>query len=226
MFPDGINRPLPVENQDTTQILTGKSGIRRLAGGAVAEGLDPLVLLHEFFLLSVAVGLPMTENQLSHYGEDGQVRMVDVGDKAPTARRARVSGILRVAQSTIDAIAGGTVPKGQPFEIARIAGITAAKKTSDLIPLCHPLRLSFVDIAITSSPKTSSIAVVSTVAASERTGVEMEAFVACTTALLTIYDMLKAIDHGMVLESIHLIEKSGGKTDWKITPHPDVNDDS
>ena len=91
----------------------------------------------------------------------------------------------------------------------------AAKKTSDLIPLCHPLSLNFVDVEIKSSQKDSSIEVVSTVAASERTGVEMEAFVACTTALLTIYDMLKAIDHSMVLERVHLIQKTGGKSDWK-----------
>lgn len=154
----------------------------------------------------------MPEKQPSHYDDQGRARMVDVGAKAATARRARARGRLRVSPQTMGAIADGTVPKGNPFEIARVAGITAAKKTADLIPLCHPLRLTFVDVEITPDESEGCIAVTATAAADERTGVEMEALTACTVALLTIYDMLKAIDRGMVIEAVQVIEKTGGQS--------------
>lgn len=150
----------------------------------------------------------------SHYDDQGRARMVDVGAKAATTRRAVARGRLRVSPETMAAIADGTVPKGNPFEIARVAGITAAKKTADLIPLCHPLRLTFVDVEITPDESGDAIAVTATASADERTGVEMEALTACSVALLTIYDMLKAIDRGMVIEAIQVIEKTGGRSDY------------
>ncbi len=157
----------------------------------------------------------MTPKQPSHYDDQGRARMVDVGEKAATTRRARARGRLRVSPETMKAIADGTVPKGNPFEIARVAGITAAKKTADLIPLCHPLRLTFVDVEITPDDAAGWIAVTATAAADERTGVEMEALIACNVALLTIYDMLKAIDRGMVIDDVRVIEKSGGQSNFK-----------
>ena len=144
--------------------------------------------------------------------------MVDISGKLPTLRRARAEGRIQVAQSTIHAVAQGEFPKGSPFEAARLAGIAAAKKTADLIPLCHPLRLNIVEVEIVQYPAENAIGVTTTVSADERTGVEMEALVACSVALLTIYDMLKAIDRGMVLTGIRLLEKSGGKSDFTTPP--------
>ncbi len=145
--------------------------------------------------------------------------MVDIGGKSPSRRTARADGELRIGPAAA-ALDQGTVPKGNPFEAARLAGIAAAKKTSDLIPLCHPLRLNVVDIDITRAPGEAVIRVAVSVSADERTGVEMEALTACSVALLVIYDMLKAIDKGMVLGPIRLIEKTGGKTDYTAPPAP------
>lgn len=146
--------------------------------------------------------------------------MVDVGDKIVTQRTAKAEGIISITTSVADAIRAGTVPKGNPFEAARLAGIIAAKKTHDLIPLCHPLRISAVDIRIEPGTAGESIRVETIVRADERTGVEMEALTACAVALLTIYDMLKAIDKGMVIGPIRLLEKSGGKSDFAVPPAP------
>jgi cyclic pyranopterin phosphate synthase len=156
----------------------------------------------------------MTDAELSHYDDQGRARMVDVGGKDPTIRHARATGRLDVSEETLSLIADGRIPKGDPFEIARVAGITAAKRTADLIPLCHPLRLTFIDVSIRTDPDGCCIRVESTVAAEDRTGVEMEALVACTTALLTVYDMLKAVDREMALQDVRLIEKTGGKSDY------------
>ena len=159
----------------------------------------------------------MPDQKPSHYDEEGRPRMVDVGGKNPTTRRARAEGHIGVSPETFAAIEDGRVPKGHPFEIARIAGIAAAKKTADLIPLCHPLRLTFIDVSVTPEPEASRIRVVATAAAEERTGVEMEALVACTTALLTIYDMLKALDRGMTISEVRLLDKSGGRSDSRAS---------
>ena len=142
-------------------------------------------------------------------------RMVNVGGKEPTRRRARAVGRLRVAPATLAALDAGALPKGNPFEAARIAGIGAAKKTAELIPLCHPLRLSYVDITVTAVPDTSAIEVHAVAEAHERTGVEMEALTACSVSLLTLYDMLKAIDATMTIEALRLVEKTGGKSDYR-----------
>ncbi len=162
----------------------------------------------------------MANRELSHYDESGKPKMVDVGGKETTTRRAKADGRIHVSAETFDAIAKRDFPKGDPFEIARIAGIAAAKKTADLIPLCHPLRLTFVDIEITPVPESGVLRVEATASAEERTGVEMEALVACTTALLTIYDMLKAIDKDMVISDVRLVEKTGGKSDYHADENP------
>jgi cyclic pyranopterin phosphate synthase len=155
----------------------------------------------------------MRDPSFSHYDDLGRPRMVDIGGKTATVRRAVAAGRIEVQPDTLKAVADGLVPKGHPFEIARIAGIAAAKKTADLIPLCHPLRLTFVDVSINSGKDGQSIDVLATAVAEEKTGVEMEALVACTTALLTIYDMLKAIDRTMTIGQVRLLEKSGGRSD-------------
>lgn len=162
----------------------------------------------------------MSELTPSHYDDAGRARMVDIGGKSPSRRTARAEGELRIGPATSAALDQGTVPKGNPFEAARLAGIAAAKKTSDLIPLCHPLRLNVVEIDITRAPGEAVIRVSVSVSADERTGVEMEALTACSVALLVIYDMLKAIDKGMVLGPIRLIEKTGGKSDYTAPPAP------
>lgn len=158
----------------------------------------------------------MPDPNFSHYDEHGRARMVDIGDKSVTSRRAVAGGRITVLPETLETISRGLVPKGPPFEIARIAGIAAAKKTADLIPLCHPLRLTFIDVSINPGEDGSSIEVTATASAEEKTGVEMEALVACTTALLTIYDMLKAVDKSMSISEVHLQEKTGGRSDAPI----------
>jgi len=157
----------------------------------------------------------MDNSPLSHFDDSGRARMVDVGGKAPTSRRARASGRLYLNAETFRLIESGQLPKGSPFEIARYAGITAAKRTADVIPLCHPLRLTFIDVEISPRQAHSYVEVLSTVIAEDRTGAEMEALVAATTALLTIYDMLKAVDQTMVIGDVRLLEKTGGKSDFK-----------
>lgn len=154
----------------------------------------------------------MTE--LTHLDEQGKARMVDVGGKAETRRVAVAGGRIRMSEAALAAIRDGSVPKGDVLAAARIAGIMAAKKTAELIPLCHPLALDAVsvDFAITDD----GVEVTASASLSGRTGVEMEALTAASIALLTIYDMAKAIDKGMVIESVRLLEKRGGKSgDWK-----------
>lgn len=162
----------------------------------------------------------MSELKPSHYDDAGRARMVDISGKPQTTRTARAAGEIRVGPAVLAALDQGTVPKGNPFEAARLAGIAAAKKTADLIQLCHPLRLNVVDIDIVRAPDEPVIRVTASVSADERTGVEMEALTACSVALLVIYDMLKAVDKGMVIGPIRLIEKSGGKSDYTVPPAP------
>ena len=137
--------------------------------------------------------------------------MVDVTPKPETARLARARATVRLREETRQTILGGGVAKGDVLGIARLAGITAAKRTADLIPLCHPLRLTAVGVDLAASPP-ERVEVVATVRAHDRTGVEMEALVAASTAALTVYDMCKAIDRWMSIEGLALIEKRGGKS--------------
>jgi cyclic pyranopterin phosphate synthase len=152
-------------------------------------------------------------NKLTHLDESGQARMVDIGGKAETRRIAVASGRIRMSAQALSAIRDGNTPKGDVLAAARIAGIMAAKKTAELIPLCHPLALDSVtlDFAI----EGDAVRATATASLSGRTGVEMEAMTACSIALLTIYDMAKAVDKAMVIESVRLLSKSGGKSgDW------------
>ena len=153
-------------------------------------------------------------NDLTHLDAQGKARMVDVGGKAETHRVAVAAGCIRMSGQALDAIRDGTVPKGDVLAAARIAGIMAAKKTADLIPLCHPLGLDAV--AIDFALLDDGVEVTATASLTARTGVEMEAMVAVSIALLTIYDMAKAVDKAMVIDAVRLIEKRGGKSgDWK-----------
>ena len=149
-------------------------------------------------------------NQLTHLDEQGQARMVDVGGKPQTARSATATGRIRMSPQALAAIREGSGPKGDVLAAARIAGIMAAKRTGDLIPLCHPLALDAVTVDFTFEE--AAIAVTARASLTGKTGVEMEAMTATSIALLTIYDMAKAIDKGMVVESVRLLEKTGGKS--------------
>ena len=147
---------------------------------------------------------------LTHVDEKGAVRMVDVTGKPVTHREATAGGAIHMNPETVRLIAGGDMPKGNVLETARIAGIMAAKRTSDLIPMCHPIAVTGVEIAF--EIEEARIAVRATVRVPDRTGVEMEALAAVSVALLTIYDMCKAVDRGMVLGDICLLRKSGGRS--------------
>ena len=159
---------------------------------------------------SVAKGIVMSE--LTHFDESGQAQMVDVGEKQVTERQATAQGRIIMKPETFRLITEGDVKKGDVLAVARLSGIMAAKRTSELIPLCHPLRLTSIKIDFTPKANTPEITILATVKANDRTGVEMEALVAVSTAALTIYDMCKSYDRGMVISDIHLFEKSGGKS--------------
>jgi cyclic pyranopterin phosphate synthase len=156
--------------------------------------------------------MSQTDNPLTHFDATGQAHMVDVGAKAETARIARASGRIRMQPATFELIKSGSAKKGDVLGIARIAAIQAAKRTSDLIPLCHPIALTRVAADFEMDETTSSITCIVTAETFGRTGVEMEALTACSAGLLTIYDMCKAVDRGMVIEEIRLLEKAGGKS--------------
>lgn len=152
--------------------------------------------------------------KLTHLDEQGAARMVDVGGKAETARSAIAAGRIRMQTSTLAAVRDGSGPKGDVLAAARIAGIMAAKKTGELIPLCHPLALDSVTVDFTFED--SAISVSARASLTGKTGVEMEALTAASIALLTIYDMAKALEKGMVIEHVRLISKTGGKSgDWQ-----------
>jgi cyclic pyranopterin monophosphate synthase len=148
---------------------------------------------------------------LSHFDAQGASRMVDVGAKPVTARAARASGRVRMRADTLQLVRNRGVQKGDVLEVARLAAIMAAKRTAETIPLCHPLPLDAVEVSFT-FPDGETIAIEAVARATARTGVEMEALVAVTAAALTIYDMCKAVDRAMTIESIRLEEKSGGKS--------------
>ena len=149
---------------------------------------------------------------LSHVNARGSAHMVDVGAKIPTARRARAGGEIRMTRAAWTAIRNNSTKKGDVLAVARLAGIQAAKRTADLIPLCHPLALSHVDIALTLIAKPAMVRVEATVATVGPTGVEMEALTAVSVALLTVYDMVKSADKRMKIGAVRLLEKSGGRS--------------
>lgn len=148
--------------------------------------------------------------RLTHLDETGTARMVNIGAKPETERVARAGGIIRMSAEALEAIKAGDAPKGDVLGAARIAAIMAAKKTGDLIPLCHPLTLDAVDVHF--AFEDDGLRVTATASLTGKTGVEMEAMIAASTALLTIYDMAKALDKGMVIGEIRLLEKLGGKS--------------
>jgi cyclic pyranopterin phosphate synthase len=150
--------------------------------------------------------------RLTHFDKKGRAKMVDVSKKTETLREAVVRGSIFMNTKTFKKIMSGDVAKGDVFSVARVAGIMAAKKTSEIIPMCHPLNLSHVEINFFPFEKESRIDIEARVKIKAQTGVEMEGFIAVTTAGLTIYDMCKAIDRGMVLSNIHLVKKTGGKS--------------
>ena len=148
---------------------------------------------------------------LTHLDSQGRANMVDVSDKAQTVREAVAEALVRMRPETLQMIAQGDHPKGDVFAVARIAGIQAAKKTSDLIPLCHPLMLTSVKVALTPEGA-DAVRITARCKLTGQTGVEMEALTAASVAALTIYDMCKAVDRGMVIEGVRLLEKVGGKS--------------
>ena len=154
-------------------------------------------------------------DRLSHLDEEGRARMVDVGGKAVTDRHACARAVVRMAPATAEAIVERATPKGDVLATARLAGIQAAKRTAELIPLCHPLPLTFVDVEADVSPSEGTVTIVATARTSARTGVEMEAMTAASVAALTVYDMVKGVERGVVVEEVALLEKTGGKEDWR-----------
>jgi cyclic pyranopterin phosphate synthase len=157
--------------------------------------------------------------KLSHVNRAGEASMVNVGAKIPTARFARAEGRIRMSAAALRAIRSNAIKKGDVLGVARVAGIQAAKRTAELIPLCHPLALTDVQVVLTIDAKFTGIRVETSVQTTAQTGVEMEALTAASIALLTIYDMAKSVDKGMVIERVRLLEKTGGKSGtWRVTP--------
>jgi cyclic pyranopterin phosphate synthase len=158
----------------------------------------------------------MSAERLSHVDESGAARMVDVSPKPETARTARAGGAIRMSVEALTLVRENRVAKGGVLSVARIAGIMAAKRTSDLVPLCHPLPLSGVVVDLRLDEELPGVRVEATVRTTGRTGVEMEALTAVSVALLTVYDMVKAVDRGMEIGSVLLLEKAGGvRGDWR-----------
>jgi cyclic pyranopterin phosphate synthase len=154
-----------------------------------------------------------TGSKLTHFDDAGRARMVDVGEKAVTARRAIATGRVNMQPETVELIRTNRVKKGDPLAVAQIAGIMATKRTHELVPMCHPLLLTKVDLALELDE--AGVSIQSTVETRGQTGVEMEALTAVSVAALTVYDMVKATDRGMTITNIGLAEKSGGKSgDW------------
>ena len=151
-------------------------------------------------------------NKLTHLDSKGQAQMVDVGEKSITQRTATAEAIIDLKPETLKLIIEGGHKKGDVFAVARIAGIQAAKKCSDLIPLCHPLMLTSVNVELSANESESQVIVQATCKVGGQTGVEMEALTAASIAALTVYDMCKAVDRGMVVRSVQLLEKAGGKS--------------
>jgi cyclic pyranopterin monophosphate synthase len=155
------------------------------------------------------------EPPLTHLDEAGRARMVDVSGKAPSARRALARATVSMSAATAAAVAAGDAPKGDVLGTARIAGIQAAKRTDELIPLAHQIPLSFVDVEASVDEAAGTVELTAEARTTDRTGVEMEALVACSAAALTVYDMVKGIERGVTIERVELVEKSGGASgDW------------
>ena len=156
-------------------------------------------------------------SKLTHINEKGDAQMVDVSDKNNTAREAKAGAVVLMKPETLELIVSGSHKKGDVLAVARVAGIQAAKKCSELIPLCHPLMLSKVSIELTPNQEKSCVEIIATAKLNGKTGVEMEALTAASIAALTIYDMCKAVDRFMRIDNVQLLEKKGGKSGhWKL----------
>lgn len=153
-------------------------------------------------------------DELTHFDEAGRARMVDVGEKAETHRIAIASARITMQPETLETIISGTASKGDVLGVAQVAAIMGAKRTSDLVPMCHPLSLTSVNVELDPNREASAVDITVRVETRDRTGVEMEALTAASVAALTIYDMVKAIDRGMVIEHVRLEQKHGGKAPW------------
>jgi cyclic pyranopterin phosphate synthase len=164
----------------------------------------------------------MTDNKLTHFDENGKAVMVDVSTKAVTRRKAVAQATLLMAASTLEMILTGTAVKGDVFGVARIAGIMAAKKTDDLIPLCHSIPLEKVTIDFTIDAARSAVTITATTVTTGKTGVEMDALTAATMAALTVYDMVKAVDKNITITDIAIMEKTGGKSGHYIRPGREI----
>jgi len=161
-------------------------------------------------------------SELSHFNAEGEARMVDVGGKDETRRVAVAGGRIEMAPPTLERIVVGTHGKGDVLGVARVAGIMAAKRTADLVPLCHPLPLTSIELELEPDGEAGAVQCRATAETRGRTGVEMEALTAVQIALLTVYDMCKAVDRGMRIEGVRLLEKRGGKSgDWRTDDQPD-----
>ena len=156
----------------------------------------------------------MEDGELTHLDGSGRARMVDVGAKPATHRKARARAVVRMSVATAETVARGDAPKGDVIGTARIAGIQAAKRTAELIPLAHPLALSYVDVDAAIDAETGTVTLEAEVRTTGPTGVEMEALTACSVAALAVYDMVKGIERGVSIEQVVLLEKSGGRHDY------------
>jgi cyclic pyranopterin phosphate synthase len=157
----------------------------------------------------------MSEQRLTHLDEQGRARMVDVGAKQSRERVARARARVRMSAETARAVAAGDAPKGEVLATARIAGVQAAKQTGLLIPLAHPITLTLIDVSAHVDVDQGLVELTSEVRAVDRTGVEMEAMTACAVAALTVYDMVKGLERGVEIEQVVLLEKTGGRSDWR-----------
>jgi cyclic pyranopterin phosphate synthase len=157
----------------------------------------------------------LNERELTHLDESGEARMVDVGGKQPTERRAVARALVRMSPETARVLAAGDAPKGDVLGTARIAGIQAAKRTAELIPLCHTIPLSFVGVEAEVDAAAGSVTLTAEARTVAATGVEMEALTAASVAALTVYDMVKGIERGVEIAEVLLLEKTGGKADWR-----------
>jgi len=154
--------------------------------------------------------------KLSHLDDAGRARMVDVGDKPETERTASAEGLVRMSREAYERVTAQAVAKGDVLAVAEVAGVMAAKRTGELIPLCHPLGLDLVKVEVSLDPDAPGVRVLATARVTGRTGVEMEALTAVSVACLTVYDMVKAIDRSMVIEGVRLLSKTGGaRGDWR-----------
>lgn len=152
----------------------------------------------------------MAESDLTHLNEKGDARMVDVGEKPVTRRIAVAEGQVRMSPELVEKFFAGDLPKGDAPAVARVAGIMGAKKTPDLIPLCHPIQIGSVDVSL--EPDAHGVTITATVTTTSQTGVEMEALTAVSTAALTVYDMVKGLERGVTIETVRLLRKEGGRT--------------